>query len=326
MGKLFEGEFIDTEDVVDEKEEELVDVDVEEDEDDIDVEVVDDTPEEDKGKWSASEEEEEEEKETEIEGYSKNVQKRINSLTAKREAFRRRAEASDRELAAAAETMKTIIEENNFLKDMIEGGEKAFVSERISHMDAAFAEAKRAYVAALEAEDHAGAVDAQSKMTEIAAKKTAAEQRVFQPLQKIAPEQVVPRVPQAPQATERDEEWGENNPWFGQDERMTDAALTIHKRLVTREGIMPNTPQYYEAIDKEMRSQFRDYFKDEEEEEKPKKRQKVGGARRTSHKPKSGKVQVTKSQEALAKRLGVPLKEYARHYARHEQVQEGRNR
>jgi len=109
----------------------------------------------------------------------------------------------------------------------------------------------------------------------------------------------------------RAEQWAEENKWFGQDEAMTFTALAHHKKLL-REGYDPKSDEYYEEINSYMKDQFPNKF-EQKEQMKEKAPQTVAGTSRTSKTSGSRKVKLTPSQVAIAKKLGVPLEEYAKY-------------
>ena len=121
--------------------------------------------------------------------------------------------------------------------------------------------------------------------------------------QAIAPKQAAPD----PKA----EEWAEKNPWFGQDSAMTYTAFDLHKKLTEEEGFDPNTDEYYAEVDKRMRLDFPHKFDNTDQKEPTKPTQTVASATR-SVKPGRQTVRLTSSQVAIAKKLGVPLEEYAK--------------
>ncbi len=118
----------------------------------------------------------------------------------------------------------------------------------------------------------------------------------------------------APQSTIPDpkaEEWAEKNPWFGQDSAMTYTAFDLHKKLVDEEGFDPQTDEYYAEIDKRIRLEFPNKF-DTTNENTTKPTQIVASAKRSVNKSGRKTVRLTPSQVAIAKKLGVPLEEYAK--------------
>jgi len=135
----------------------------------------------------------------------------------------------------------------------------------------------------------------------------AVEQQRNAPMQQ-APAQQAPRAQPNPQA----EDWAEKNPWFGQDRVMTYAAWGIHQTLIEQEGVDPNSEEYYTELDKRVRDTFPTKFKEETRQQRsapavaPAARSSgINSARRT--------VRLSPSQVAIAKKLGVPLEEYAKY-------------
>ena len=126
--------------------------------------------------------------------------------------------------------------------------------------------------------------------------------------EKQQPQQPVQRKPDP-----RAEQWAEDNKWFGQDEAMTFTALAHHKKLL-REGFDPKSDEYYGEINSYMKSQFPNKFQNQQTEVKEKAPQTVAGSSRTGKSSGSKrKVTLTPSQVAIAKKLGVPLEEYAKY-------------
>jgi hypothetical protein len=128
--------------------------------------------------------------------------------------------------------------------------------------------------------------------------------------------QVIPNPLEQPQqAVEPDpkaEEWAQKNEWFGSDEPMTLVAFNIHNKLL-EQGFDPDDPMYYDEIDKQMRAEFPHKFSDGGSVEPSKIQQTVAPAGRTTNSKGRKQVRLTKSQVDMAKRLNVPLKEYAKH-------------
>ena len=196
-----------------------------------------------------------------------------------------------------------------------------YISEYETRVQSQIEQAKKAYQDALYNNDVNAQVDAQRALTRLAieeeraiASKSQREQLLKQQeglmAEKSQPEQPIQRQPDP-----RAEQWAEENKWFGQDEAMTFTALAHHKKLL-REGFDPKSDEYYEEINGYMRNQFPSRFNEEAKEEKEvreKAPQTVAGASRTSKSSGSKKIKLTPSQVAIAKKLGVPLEEYAKY-------------
>jgi hypothetical protein len=121
----------------------------------------------------------------------------------------------------------------------------------------------------------------------------------------------------------RAQDWQKDNSWFGQDDEMTSFALGLHQKLV-KQGVNPRSDDYYEKINSRMRQVFPDQFddvEDEPEETKPRRKTNVVAPATRSTAPK--KIVLTQTQVALAKRMGVPLEEYAKQVAMEMRKQNG---
>jgi hypothetical protein len=254
-----------------------------------------------------------EESSEEHEQYSEGVKKRIDRLTYKmREAERREQ--------AAIEFAKKLKDDNDKLSTNFSKANTTLVNEAGGRIKSQLAEAKRALKGAYEEGDSDAMADAQ----EIVARLSVENDRVLReqarleaqekeaPDQTIAPEPAQPVAqPQAP-LDPRAKQWADENEWFGKDEAMTFTAFSIHRRLIEEEGYDPSSEDYYDEINSRLRNEFPHKFEG----------QKSGSARRpaqtvapASRNVKSGRktVRLTQSQVAIAKKLGVPLEEYARH-------------
>ena len=237
------------------------------------------------------------------------TQKRINRLTKKmREAERQREEALNyaKNVQAESEQIKQRMEslDNNYVNE--------FSSRVTSQMEQAEAELSRA----IEIGDSAATVAAQRKLTNLAIQADRAEQaKAQQEQQKAQSEAAAQQVPQqAPQQAPRRpdakaEQWALRNTWFGEDEAMTYAAFGIHKKLVEEEGFDPTSDEYYTELDRRIDDKFNTGAKTTSKRPA----QTVAGATRTTSGRSGKKVRLTPSQVAIAKKLGVPLEEYAKH-------------
>ena len=134
-------------------------------------------------------------------------------------------------------------------------------------------------------------------------------QKEMENKQQVNPQPTAPR----PQPSEKALAWAEKNTWFGKDEAMTYASFGIHKKLVEEEGFNPSSDEYYEEIDKRLRNEFPQKFNDGGEVQGGKQpAQTVASANRTTTTGRKT-VRLTPSQVAIAKKLGVPLEEYAKY-------------
>ena len=255
---------------------------------------------------------EEEKKEDEkLEDYSKGVQSRIAKLTRKmREAERREAAAV--EYATAIEN-KRKLDQERFNK--VDSDYTAKFEESVkSGMDMA----QKQLAIAIEAGDASAQVEANKKIAELAFENAKLQQRKQTPVEQGEPVklsdggQLPKETPQQmPQADPMAEDWAAKNRWFGTDRAMTFTAFEIHKDLVDKEGYDPKSGEYYEEINKRIRVDFPHKFGKTEDKQTNRAVQSVASANRSS-KPGRKQVRLTSSQVAIAKKLGVPLEEYAK--------------
>ena len=258
-------------------------------------------------------EEEKKDKDKELEQYSESVQKRISKLTKKwREAERQKEEA----LTYAQKVMADKKKADEKLSKLEPGFMKSTEDSINSGIEAAKAELAKAR----EAGDINAEVAAQTRISELGYKQArfletkaqqeeiskARETEVRQPeinLNRQETSQVTPD----PKA----ESWASKNTWFGQDAAMTYTAFDLHKKLTEQEGFDPSSDEYYSEIDKRIRLEFPHKFATKEVTETTKPVQTVASAKRST---KTGRrtVKLTPSQVAIAKKLGVPLEEYAK--------------
>ena len=257
--------------------------------------------------------EQKEEKKDELKEYSEGVQKRIAKLTRKmREAERQREEA-----VTFAESVKRD-------KDILEGKlsklDKSYVSEFENRVKTNMDAARQALKVAIEAGDVDGQVSAQEQMARLssdaarlgqlkAAEEARPEKKVNINTQRRAydPTSTVPTDAKA-------EDWASNNTWFGNDTAMTYTAFDIHKKLVEEEGYDPKSDEYYAEVDKRIRLEFPHKFDkmSDTTTERAKPAQNVASAKRSAPRGRKKTVKLTPSQVAIAKRLGVPLEDYAK--------------
>jgi len=250
-------------------------------------------------------------KEEELEEYSAGVKKRIDKLTKKMREAERREHAAIEYAEAAKKKFDTLKSSTLVQTDtMLAEREKALTNQREF--------AKRALEAAMNAQDVEKQVAAQQEIARLTIEderlkvsKAKAIQRKSQQEEEVTKASAGGSVrEEAPQARDpKAEAWALKNDWFGTQNAMTYTAYDIHRELV-EEGVDPRTDEYYSEIDKRIRKEFPHKFSDGEALTKP--RQKVASAVRTSP---SGRrtVRLTPSQVAIAKKLGVPLEEYAKH-------------
>ena len=249
----------------------------------------------------------------ELKEYSDGVQKRIAKLTRKmREAERQKEEA----IAFAESTNK----QKSELEGRLSRLDKSYTSEFETRVKTNLAAAKLALKNAIESQDVEAQIAAQQQLASLTMdearvnsikvanenKPKASERQV-----NINPQQQ--RMPQQ-QSDPKAEDWASKNSWFGNDSAMTYTAFDIHKKLVETEGFDPQSNEYYAEVDKRIRLEFPHKFDkvDDTSTERAKPAQNVASARRSASTGRKKTVRLTPSQVAIAKRLGVPLEDYAK--------------
>ena len=243
-----------------------------------------------------------------LEDYSKGVQGRIAKLTRKmREAERQRDAATD--YARAVEEKRQILEKR-FVKT-----DSDYMKKFESNVKIGLDSAQKELAAAIEAGDAAAQVEANKRIATLAFENAKLEETRSRSVEMpTIPSQVVqPQQPaaQLPEADPDAEAWASRNPWFGQDRAMTYTAFEIHKDLVDKEGFDPKSDEYYAEVDKRIKVDFPHKFGKTNLETTMKPVQTVASAQR-SVKPGRKAVKLTSSQVAIAKKLGVPLEDYAK--------------
>jgi hypothetical protein len=248
-------------------------------------------------------------KKDELEDYSESVQRRIAKLTKKmREAERQREEA-----VRYAQNVKA---EKELLTKRFSSLETTSLKDREAKIVSGLEAAKGKLGLAREAGDLAIEIEAQKEIARLGyeearlqeMKDLAAREPVRQP--NTISEVNVPRQ-NTPIGSPRAEAWGEKNQWFGKDKPMTYTAFDIHRQLIDEEGYDAESDEYYTEIDKRIRLEFPHKFDKNATTETTKPVQVVASAKRST-KPGRKTVRLTPSQVAIAKKLGVPLEEYAK--------------
>ena len=248
-------------------------------------------------------------KKDEVQEYSEGVQKRIAKLTRKmREAERQKEEA----IAFAEATNKQKAE----LEGRLSSLDKSYTSEFETRVKTNMAAARQALKTAIESQDVDGQIAAQEQISNLTM--DAARLNAMKVAAESKPKEVNVTPQQTRQSAQTDpmaEAWASDNPWFGNDSAMTYTAFDIHKQLVEKEGFDPKSREYYAEVDKRIRVEFPHKFDKIEDNttERAKPVQNVASAKRSASTSKGRKtVKLTPSQVAIAKRLGVPLEEYAK--------------
>ena len=252
------------------------------------------------------------EKKDELEEYSEGVKKRIAKLTHKiREAERQREEAIN-----FAHSVK---KEKEQIESRLSRTDQRYVSEFESRVKSSLDNVKIALKSAINAGDVDAQISAQQQIAELTLE-AARLGSLKSNQQDVVKEKEVTITPQqtnqTPQTDPKAEDWASRNNWFGNDSAMTYTAFDLHKKIVEEEGFDPRSDEYYAEIDKRIRLEFPHKFaikEDTSTESTNKPVQNVASAKRPSQTGRKKTVRLTPSQVAIAKRLGVPLEEYAKH-------------
>ena len=248
-----------------------------------------------------------------LEEYSKGVQSRIAKLTRKmREAERR--EKAALEYAKAVEAKRQTAE-TKFSKV-----NEDYVKQFETRVKTGLESAQKELASAIENSDAAAQIEANKKIAALSIDE--ARLNALKEQQTTTKEEPAPKLsnadplPESAQQTlsapdPRAEDWASQNTWFGKDRAMTYTAFEIHKDLTEREGYDPQTDEYYAEVDKRIRLEFPHKF-DTKESQTSKPTQNVASVKRSSNVRSGRTVRLTSSQVAIAKKLGVPLEEYAK--------------
>ena len=249
----------------------------------------------------------------ELDEISEGVQKRISKLTARmREAERREQ--------AALEYAKGLQSQTQTLQQKLVQTDYSRLNEAKTRLETQQTQLRQIIAKAREENDINTELEAQERLSALVGEQRQvagwlqSQQEEVERHRNAPPVQQAPvqQQPQRPAPSPRAEEWAEQNSWFGQDRVMTYAAWGIHQTLVEQEGVDPNSDEYYTELDRRVRQTFPDKFKDQSRQQRsapavaPAARSSgINSARRT--------VRLSPSQVAIAKKLGVPLEEYAKY-------------
>ena len=293
----------------------------------LEIEVVDDTPKADRNRKAS--EPPEDVTDDELADYSEKVRKRIQHFSKGYHDERRAKEAAFREKQELESLAKTLVEENKKLKGNVSKNQEALLEQAKKSASSELENAQKAYKTAYEAGDSDAVVKAQQDLTKAEIKTDKLQNFKLPTLQQtetpVQPETKgsVPNTQAQQQVDEKAVAWSQKNPWFGTDDEMTSLALGLHNKLA-KQGINLQSDEYYEAIDTRMRQLFPDQFDGGEERteaEQPKQKPNVVAPATRSLAPK--KVKLSKTQVAIAKRLGVPLELYAQKVAEESRKENG---
>jgi len=261
----------------------------------------------------APEEQEPDKKEEELQQYSKSVQDRIRKITHKY-----RDEEAQRK--AAVEFAEAVKKQNDELKQRLDALDKSYVGEFGSRVESQIESAKQAYQKAFDDGDAEAMFDAQKMLSKLALDQAQLEQAKVRSERTEAPVEQAPVQAQAAPAQQntqrpdpKAEEWASKNEWFGTDQTMTYAAFGIHRQLIEDEGFDPTSNEYYTELDKRVRTEFPHKFAEQKRDSGPRVASAESSASKAPSKKGRRTVKLTASQIAIAKRLNVPLEEYAKY-------------
>lgn len=281
----------------------------------VEVQIVDDVPEADRGKSVSGNDVYEDDS-------SHPVEKRINRLKYQYHQERRAKETHVRMQSEAVKYAQQVAKENQDLRSLLNQGEKMLIDEVKARATSDVDRAKDQYRSAIESGDTESIVDAQEALSEASYESKKAEE--YTPVtSQSAPARPVPaQQPQAPQRKpdQKAQDWASRNEWFGPDREMTAYAQAVHETLVTDDKVDPTSDEYYQQIDSRVRDRFPEKFDESASTQVEPSRQQqsqrrssiVAPSQRASGGSAQRKVQLTATQVALAKRLGVTPEQYAR--------------
>ena len=281
--------------------------------DKLEIEVVDDTPEADRNRKTS--EPPADVTDEELEEYSDKVRNRIKHFSKGYHDERREKEKAIRERQELESLAQRLVDENKELKGTVGKNQSAMLDQAKRSAEVELASAKVAYKEAYESGDSEAVLEAQEQLTSAKLKADKLASFKLPSLQETeTPVQTDTEPAPTGQVDQRAADWQKANAWFGVDDEMTSLALGLHNKLV-KQGVSPQSDEYYETINTRMRQVFPDNFEEaaEPEAEKPKRKTNVVAPATRSTAPK--KVTLTKTQVQIAKRLGLTPKQYAKQVA-----------
>ena len=248
--------------------------------------------------------------EDELASYSESVQRRIRTLTGK---YRE----EERQRQAAVEYAEAVKKQNEDLKSRLDSLDKSYQGEFGSRIESQIESAKQAYQKAYEDGDAESMFEAQKNLSKLALDQARLEEsKARQEAAAAAPATQAQAQPKQKPQTAPDpkaEAWATKNEWFGQDQTMTYAAFGLHRQLIEDEGFDPSSDEYYNELDRRIRTEFPHKFKEKVRDTGPRVASAESTASKSSSPKKRRTVKLTPSQIAIAKRLNVPLEEYAKY-------------
>jgi hypothetical protein len=302
--------------------------------DKFEIEIEDDTPKADRRRRPDPEGPPEDPTEDELSSYDEKVQARIRKFTRGYHDERRAKEEAQREREAAENFAKQVFEENKRLQQQLSTGSKAFIEQSQSSAEIELAAAKKKYKEAHEMGDVDALADAQAEISRATLKLDKAQG--LKPIE-VEEKEYTPAKPDAPKVSLRTQKWVQtNSDWWGVDEEMTMAAMGLDKKLAKEYGPdYVGTEEYFKTIDKTMRKRFPEHFEDvqsdeedtpppkkrvsepvDEDDEPPRRAQKITTVvAAASRSTPPNRIKLKASEAAIARRLGVPIEEYAKQVA-----------
>jgi len=250
---------------------------------------------------------------SDLSDYSDSVKKRISKLT-------NRFREEERQRQAAVEYAEGVKKQNDELKTRLDKLDTTYVGEFDTRVQSQAIAAKEAYKKALEDGNADAMYEAQQNISRIAMEEARLAELKANREEKAklasapAPVPVAPQQQQASPPDPKAKDWAEKNTWFGQDQTMTYAAFGLHKQLIEDEGFDASSDEYYTELDTRIRTEFPHKFKEAQRKSNAPRVASAGTTASKSSSPKGRRtVKLTASQIAIAKRLNVPLEEYAKY-------------
>ena len=286
---------------------------------DLEIEIEDDTPEEDRGRTPTTPEKVKalEVEVDDLDKYSKEAKDKLIRMKRVWNDERRRADSAERERQEAINAANSLLAENRKFKELVNRNQQARHTAVTESTELKLSAAKKAYKEAYDAGDSDALADAQQAITQATLEMDQAKNFAPTPLQEDNFEVQTNQQYQQPPTDAKLNSWQRQNPWFGQDEEMTAAALGLHEKL-KRQGAAIGSDEYYATLDRTMRKRFPESFDDlepevevEHKEDTPRARPSTVVAPATrSTAPK--KIRLKSSQVAIAKKLGLTPEQYVR--------------
>jgi hypothetical protein len=302
-----------------------------EDDGGFDVEIEDDTPRRDRGR-KPDDSPPEDPTEDELATYDEKVQSRLKKFTRGYHDERRAKEEALREREAAEKMTKQLWEQNRRLQEQVSLGSRAYIEQSKSSAEMEFENAKKKYKEAYESGDSDAVVDAQAEVSRATLNLDKVQN--MRPLQAEENNvQIQQRSTNQPAVSQRDESWMQKNTWFGTDPEMTASALGLHQKLAKEHGAnFVGSDDYYKRVDATMRRRFPEYYDGAQsyeddtpskkvsepvyEDEPPRRATKPANVvAPASRSTPPNRIRLKASEAAIARRLGVPLEEYAKQVA-----------